>query len=136
MQPSARSISARTRITLLVFVLCCLLSSARLVIQAPIPGRSAPDDVERRSDLRFAPLKEALPRRGVVGYVGDAGERGVAPYYLAQYALAPVVLDRSLNHALVVGNFSSNPPADLLEKLHLVKDFGDGLLLFSGEDQQ
>jgi hypothetical protein len=135
MQALAHNLPAKTRLFLLVFVFCCLLSSARLVMEAPIPGRSAPDDVAQRSDLRFARLKAALPQRGVVGYVGDAGESGVAPYYLAQYALAPLVLDHSLNHPFVVGNFPSNPPAASIEKLRLVKDFGDGVLLFDGEDQ-
>jgi len=134
MQPLVRSLPARTRLFLLVFVFCCLLSSARLVMEAPIPGRSMPDDAQR-SDLRFAQLKAALPQRGVVGYVGDAGESGIASYYLSQYALAPLVLDRSLNHPFVVGNFPSNPPAASVENLRLVKDFGDGVLLFAGEDQ-
>jgi len=135
MQPSARSLPPRTRIVLLVFVFCCLLSSARLVIQAHILGRSRPDDVAQRSDLRFARLKAALPQQGVVGYVGDAGESGVAPYYLAQYALAPLVLDRSPNHPFVVGNFSSSTAATAFENLRVLKDFGDGVLLFAGEDQ-
>ena len=134
MQPLVRSLPARTRLFLLVFVFCCLLSSARLVMEAPIPGRSMPDDAQR-SDLRFAQLKAALPQRGVVGYVGDAGESGIASYYLSQYVLAPLVLDRSLNHPFVVGNFPSNPPAASVENLRLVKDFGDGVLLFAGEDQ-
>lgn len=135
MLPLAKNFPVKTRLVLLVFVLCCLLSSARLVIQAPIPGRSAPDDVEGRSDLRFAKLKAALPQRGVIGYVGDGGESGVPAYYLAQYALAPLVLDRSPDHLFVVGNFPSGPPASSLGKLRLVKDFGDGVLLFAGEDQ-
>jgi hypothetical protein len=133
MQPSSRSIPAPTRIVLLVFVVSCLLSSARLVIETLIPSRSTPDDIARRSDRRFAELKAALPQRGVVGYVGEPGESGVSAYYLAQYALAPLVLDRSINHPLVVGNFSST--AAPFGKLRLVKDCGDGVLLFAGEDQ-
>lgn len=135
MQPPAR-IPVRTRFVLLAFVFCCLLSSARLVIQAPIPGRSAADDVEQRSDVRFSGLKAALPQRGVVGYVGDAGEADAATYYLAQYALAPLVVDRSTNHPLVIGNFYSNSAPPAFEKLRLMRDFGNGVLLFSGEDQR
>ena len=135
MQALAQNLSAKNRLVILVFVFCCLLSSARLVIKAPIPGRSTPDEIAQRSDLRFASLKAVLPQRGVIGYVGDAGESGVAPYYLAQYALAPLVLDRSPNHPLVVGNFPLSPSAAPVEKLRLVKDFGDGVLLCAGEDQ-
>ena len=135
MQALAENFPAKTRLVLLVFVFCSLLSSARLVFEAPIRGHSTLDDVAQRSDLRFAKLKAALPQRGVIGYVGDGGESGVPAYYLAQYALAPLVLDRSPNHSFVVGNFSSNPPTASVEKLRLVKDFGDGVLLFAGEDQ-
>ena len=104
-------------------------------MEAPVPGRSASADIAQRSDLRFARLKASLPQRGVIGYVGVTGESGVAAYYLAEYALAPLVLDRSPNHPFVVGNFPSTPPAASVENLRLVKDFGDGVLLFAGEDQ-
>lgn len=134
MQPLPRAL-ARTQLVLMAFVFCCLLSSARLVIQTPVLGRSVPDDVEQRSDLRFARLRAALPQRGVVGYVGETGESGIATYYLAQYALAPLVLDRSPNHPFVVGNFRSSAVPSAFDKLRLVKDFGDGVLLFAGEDQ-
>jgi len=134
MQPSARSLPARNRLVLLVFVFCCLLSSARLVVEAPVPGHSIPDEIAQRSDLRFARLKAVLPSRGVIGYVGDAGESGIAPYYLAQYALAPLVLDHSPHHSFVVGNFSSSATATTFENLRLLKDFGGGVLLFAGED--
>ncbi len=33
------------------------------------------------------------------------GAAALGDYYLAQYALAPLVVDHSTNHALVVGNF-------------------------------
>lgn len=135
MQPLAGNLPAKTRLVLLVFVFCSLLSSARLVIEAPIPARSTSDAVAQRSDLRFAKLKAALPQRGVIGYVGEAGESGVPSYYLAQYALAPLVLDRSPNHPFVVGNFPSTHSAPSIEGLRLLKDFGDGVLLFAGEDQ-
>lgn len=133
MQPLAENLPAKTRLVLLVFVFCSLLSSARLVIEAPF--RSTSDAVAQRSDLRFAWLKAALPQRGVIGYVGEAGESGVPSYYLAQYALAPLVLDRSPNHPFVVGNFPSTHSAPSIEGLRLLKDFGDGVLLFAGEDQ-
>ena len=104
-------------------------------MHAPTLGHVAPDDVEQDSDRRFARLKAALPQRGVVGYVGDTGESGIAPYYLAQYALAALVLDRSPNHRFVVGNFRASIAPKAFDKLRLVKDFGDGVLLFAGEDQ-
>ena len=124
---------SKPTIACLTFLLCCLLSSARLVVDAPGPGHLRDDPVARRSDQRFARLKVELPPRGVIGYIGTEGTPGLADYYLAQYALAPLVLDRSPNHSIVVANFPDSlrtAPQDL----HLVKDFGNGLLLFSNKD--
>jgi hypothetical protein len=129
--PASDHLPARFTIGTAIFMACCLLSSARLAIDAPKPG-STPSDVAKRSDQRFATLKAALPERGVVGYIGESGTLGLPDYYLAQYALAPLVLDHSANHALVVGNFSTvSSQGSLSRDLHLVKDFGDGVLLFA-----
>ena len=127
----------RMRVALLVFILCCLLSTARIVWDAPRLNRP-PDSaqrVARRSDQRFAALKASLPERGVIGYVGEPGAAALGDYYLTQYALAPLVVDHSLNHALVVGNFPSSPggasASSLSGNLQLVQDFGDGILLLA-----
>jgi hypothetical protein len=77
-------------------------------------------------------MKAALPTRGVVGYVGESGDP-VADYYLAQYALAPLVIDRSPNHPLVVGNFPGSSPGTP-DHLQLQADFGNGVLLFANQD--
>jgi len=90
------------------------------------------DAVARRSDQRFAALKAALPPRGVVGYVGESNDP-VADYYLTQYALAPLVIDHSPNHPLVVGNFSASLPGTP-HHLQLLTDFGNGVLLFANKD--
>ena len=126
----------RTTIVLVLFVLGCLLSSARLVIDAPTPSslKSSTSEIARRSDQRFSSLKAALPARGVVGYVGEPGTSALADYYLAQYALAPLVVDHSSNHSLVIGNFPASPlPGVPSEDLQLVIDFGDGVLLFAAK---
>jgi hypothetical protein len=117
------------------FVLCCLLSSARLVVDAPAPAtlKNSRGDVARRSDQRFAALKSALPPRGVVGYIGEPGTPALGDYYLAQYALAPLVVDHSSNHPFVIGNFPASPPPNPPSNLQLVKDFGDGVLLFANK---
>ena len=119
----------------LIFIVGCLLSSARLIHNAPSVHKRATDLVTQRSDLRFAALRTALPARGAVGYIGESSD-SVAYYYLAQYALAPLVLDRSLNHELVVGNFPFSSPRFSTEDLQLVRDFGDGVLLFQRKDKK
>ncbi len=127
----------RMSVAFLVFMLCCLLSTARIVRDAPRLNRP-PDSAQRvagRSDQRFAAVKALLPERGVIGYVAEPGAAALGDYYLAQYALAPLVVDHSTNHALVVGNFPSSsggaPAASPSNNLELVQDFGDGVLLLA-----
>ena len=131
MQPIPGNSSSKTTIAVLIFALGCLMSSARLVLEAPRGHIS--DDVALRSDLRFAEIKEALPARGVVGYFGSPGD-SIDYYYLAQYALAPLVVDRSLNHPLIVGNFPSSPP-QLPANVEVLRDFGGGVLLLANKGQ-
>jgi len=118
-------------IGLMIFVLSCLLSSGRLLMHAC--NVQDPNQVERRSDGRFAALKAALPERGVIGYTGDAGA-SPGEYYLAQYALAPLVVEYSANHAWVVGNFHAGQLPPQTHDLQVVKDFGDGVILFANRD--
>jgi hypothetical protein len=126
---------SKTRIAALIFVLCCLLSTVRILKDAPGPTRPSVDDIARRSDLRFAALRAALPQHGVVGYIGNPRNSAAADYYLAQYALAPLVIDHSVNHPLVVGNFIDSPPLPApSNNLRLVRDFGNGVVLFAGKD--
>jgi hypothetical protein len=115
----------------LIFVACCLLSSARLVIDTPALNHLGGDHIAQRSDERFGALKVELPPSGVVGYIGETGSLAVGDYYLAQYALAPLVVDHSANHRLVIGNFSAAPPAVATQGLQLVKDYGSGVVLFA-----
>jgi hypothetical protein len=128
--------SQRATIAALLFTLCCLMSSGRLLWDAPRPGHlKDPADVAKGSDQRFAALKAALPSRGVVGYIGQSGALARGDYYLAEYALAPLVVDDSTKHRIVVGNFPSTAPAhDWAENLQLVNDYGDGVLLFANKD--
>lgn len=127
-----RQLSPRLTFATFIYVLCCLISTIRIIAGTPNPAHLPPDEVQRRSDERFASLKAALPQSGVVGYVGDAND--TADYYLAQYALAPLVLEHSPNHPLVVGNFRSAPRPGLLSGLQVQTDFGAGVLLLANKD--
>jgi hypothetical protein len=134
MNESPRSQNSLTRTTagILLFNFCCLLSSFRLIRNAPNPADIHPD-VAQRSEQRFASLRRQLPARGVVGYIGESGNSGTEDYYLAQYELAPLVVERSPNHSLVVGSFP-NSQTVLPENLQLVRDFGNGVLLLANKD--
>ena len=116
-----------------ILLLLCLLSAARFVV---VPDRGdlllgRPISVSQY-ERRFDGLRKSLPASGVVGYLGDENSYGLPNYFLAQYALAPLIVDHSPDHALVVGNFVSsslssvrNRPPDLI----VVQDFGDGVCL-------
>lgn len=127
-------LSPRMTIATATFILCCLLSTARVVIDAPSPTHLRPDDIAQRSDQRFSALKAVLPQQGIVGYIGDSSSQD--DYYLAQYALVPLVVDHSPNHPLVIGNISTPLPPQSLPsaRLQLLKDFGHGVLLYTNRD--
>lgn len=131
---SDQQAAAKTKAAILVFILCCLLSTTRLVFEAPKPGHIQRDDISTRSDQRFAELKAHLPANGVVGYIGEIGDSATPDYYLTQYALAPLVVDLSPNHATVVGNFPFSPASQIPQNLRLVKDFGNGVMLLSSKE--
>jgi hypothetical protein len=115
--------------------------------------RSAPGLPERdpvtTHEARIAQLVPMLPATGEVGYVTTvenseifAAEKTftnvefLAQYVLTQYTLAPRIVRNSPDMPLVVGNFIDGPPAPgFLEKHGLVvlKDFGDGLVLYRRE---
>ncbi len=78
-----------TKSVLWIFILGCLLSSARLIVDTPGVAREA-QDTSLRSGQRFSELRDALPKAGVVGYIGESGDFAVGHYYLTQYALAPL----------------------------------------------
>ena len=118
----------------LVFIAGALLSSLRIIHDAPVPNHFAADEVTQRSDQRFASLKQACPAAGIVGYIGESGNSAIPNYYLAQYALAPLVVDPSARHRLVVGNFPNLQHPQLPPGLQLVGDFGNGVFLFLNED--
>jgi hypothetical protein len=134
MPQRSESVSLRAKAAILLFTLCCVLSTIRILRQAPNPAPLDPDDISKRSDQRFAAVKPHLPTSGVIGYVGESGNSSTSDYYLTQYALAPLVVDRSTHHAIVIGNFPLLPPSDLPPNLRLIEDFGSGVLLFAGED--
>jgi hypothetical protein len=128
------SASPRARCAILFFTVCCLLSTIRILREAPNPVHLRQDDISKRSDQRFAVVKTRLPASGVIGYIEESGDSSTPDYYLTQYALAPLVVDRSTHHAIVIGNFPRSQPSNLPPKLRLVEDLGSGVLLLAGED--
>jgi hypothetical protein len=131
--PHSGRLSGRDTVGVLLFIVGCLLSTFRLIYTSPNPAHLRMDDIALRSEQRFTALRTQLPTRGVVGYVGQSDNRGTEDYYLAQYALAPLLLEHSPNHPLVIASFPDAPPV-LPQNLELVRDFGNGVLLLSNKD--
>ena len=83
------------------------------------------------ADERFAQLKTDLPARGVVGYISDetdVNER-TKKYYMAQYALAPLIVVNNTSQPLVIGDFNKEESA-VNGNLVLRKRFENGVVLF------
>ena len=90
---------------------------------------------------RFISVQPFLPRRGVVGYISDDldnAEHSMPRKYLAEYSLLPVMLVRSMDYPLIVGNFR-NPAPDLevyrKQGLIPIRDFGNGIVIFKRESR-
>jgi hypothetical protein len=132
------SYPVRVRIGVFCIIVFALLSSGNALRRAlyPPPWTTAQDEISHY-EARFRLLKSALPPRGVVGYLSEPWRppldvdwaRGL---YLTEYALAPLIVVDSTAPALVIGNFrSAGPDRNILDPtLVLVRDFGDGVLLF------
>lgn len=133
----------RVRIALVLVLLYAGASTVRWLQRgAQWPAHPAQDEISA-SDRRFQPLRSVLPARGVVGYLGHPDPRGPTPqqadaaallhfrrYLLAQYALAPLVLIESTEPEFVIGNFDSGPLPPAPAQMRVMRDFGDGLVLY------
>lgn len=99
----------------------------------------APNDFMARRDQRFDLLRDALPKRGTVGYLTDAANVTDQQMRLlqAQFALAPLILVSGADQTLVVGEFLDPAAATKARdpKLTVVRDLGDGLVLFAHPHQ-
>ena len=85
-------------------------------------------------------LKAYLQNHPVVGYISDYDartDREGQAYNMTQYVLAPVILVRGIKRRFVIGNFQGDQPgikAYEKENISLIRDFGNGVLLFERMD--
>ena len=91
-------------------------------------------------EKRFFELKAHLQNHHVVGYISnydDQSDQDGFAYGMTQYVLAPVILVRGIKRKFIVGNFQG-APADInryeKENISLIRDFGNGVLLFERRD--
>ena len=121
---------------LLLLIFTCLLNNLFHVRLTRSSSSPYAQDYVSPADERFAQLKADLPARGVIGYVSDETEvnERTKKYYLAQYALAPLIVVNDTNQPLVVGDFNGDESA-VSGNLVLLKRFENGVVLF-GQPQR
>ncbi|MBD2093804.1 hypothetical protein H6F90_01375 [Trichocoleus sp. FACHB-591] len=98
-------------------------------------------DLITQHDKRYHEIRKALPQNTTVGYISSLSDpknilsvdditHEVQEYYLAQYALSPVVLERGKDYSFVVGNFyRPDIKIETDKNLTIIKDYGNGVLL-------
>jgi hypothetical protein len=101
-------------------------------------GRNYQDQISEY-EARFLEVKKMLPEHSVVGYLSSPsfplGEAKVH-FGLTRYTLAPVIVNWSTHHSLLIGNFplSEVQMNDEIEHFTIVKDFGKGVMLLKKKD--
>src|SRR5215208_5549395 len=101
--------SMRAEVGVLLLCLSAVIYSVEICRRTHVLSKSPPDNVTLH-EMRLAELRKRLPARGVVGYVADDPDgaettRAWRRFATTQYSLAPVILERTTAHELVVGVF-------------------------------
>jgi len=104
------------------------------------------DDMVTAWDKRQRKVRLLLPGYGVIGYLADwdipnykySPSDQEVEFLLAQYTVAPLVLERGIQHDLILGNFNDTGDPQKLRDvqdyfgIQLVKSFSNEIFLFKG----
>jgi hypothetical protein len=111
-----------------------LQRAVRMVRESP------PSDPVAIAEHRLAGIRSALGGVQRAGYVTDIPGDSIGTdaaaterYFLTQYVLAPVVLERGTMEELVVGNFAADTLPGCYTHLRVIGRYDRGLLLLRGE---
>ncbi len=96
------------------------------------------------SEEKLRPIRNLLPPHEVIGYItaGEVTKENLVEleacriFYMTQYALAPNILMHEITRRYVVGNFKTHEEALATarqQRMTILKDFGNGLLLLQGK---
>src|SRR5829696_243753 len=127
----------RVKAGVLLLCVSAVIYSVEVCRRTHVLTKAPPDHVTLH-EMRLAELRKRLPARGVVGYVADdpgvgGEERAWRRFATTQYSLAPVILERTTAHELVVGVFDDPgaiPAVSASGDLLVVEEFGEGVVLF------
>ena len=123
--------SIKIRIVMAVIILISLHSNAKNCVEEIALFNKRLSDEVSSYDRVFGTLKPLLPSHGSVGYITDMED--VKPFYLAQYALSPIFLERGFGHQLIAAHFEKPLDYELFcEKNRLLplKRIGSNIFLF------
>jgi c-di-AMP phosphodiesterase-like protein len=127
------AISRRTSRTYLLALLCGVALLNLRVHQYTI-RQGFQFDFVTASEKSFQALNEAVPNVRRVGFITDVKRTSrahwLARYLRTQYALAPRVVESGTSPEWVVVNADKFDSKLIPDGLVLIRDFGDGLLLF------
>ncbi len=135
---------------LILLVGLCVFSAVdgyQTAIQAA--GEMSGDDMVTAWDKRLRKIRPLLPESGVVGYLADWDVPGAqfgssdqeVEFLLAQYTVAPVVLERGKDHPIILGNFSDNGDPNKLPNveetlgIRMSQPYSNEINIFTGEGE-
>ncbi len=107
------------------------------------------DDMVTAWDKRLRKIRNILPEYGTIGYVADWDIPGYkygssdqeVEFLLAQYTVAPVVLERGTDHDLILGNFSDNGDPQKMETvqkqlgLKIIQTYSNEIFLMERQEK-
>jgi hypothetical protein len=125
---------ARLRITSAMILLlgASLFSSYALLKRTSSLSQPTGSDEVTAYEARFAHARQVLPKYGKVCYVPDytSSDAAKKDFFLARYALAPLVVRNFPDCDPLIGDFPGGAPAYFLRGRYAVlQDLGHGVLL-------
>jgi hypothetical protein len=137
---------AGSQFLLVVLVMLCLLSSLppsymKNLSFFPSLDKAFSANPMSAYESRFSGAKLLSTNESILGYIDQYSHNisyrdasRTEPYYLAQYAFAPISLEHNvISHRYVLGNFAAGFDYQEIatqRKLQVVRDFGNGVVLF------
>lgn len=135
---SAWLVRMRLFTALILLIGAALLCTHKLLKQTrPLSPRAASDEAGAYEE-RFTRARQFLPQHGVVCYRPDfnSSETAKKGFFLARYALAPLVVRTAPDCDPLIADFPLGPPASFLGNRYTVlQDFGHGVLLLKRNER-
>ena len=127
----------RAKVALALMILLIFVSDAYFALATHIFSEitTIPSDEVTLYEKRLETLKQTLPQRAFLGYVGDTNDLELfrKRYTLTRYILAPLIIIPRADLPIVIGDFHDTQSYAVIPKsngLVLMRDLGNGVQLF------